>query len=359
MAETRGVDPRPVRTQFASDNWSGLCPEAMKALIEANEGFMAPYGSDLWTQKACDALSMFFETKVQVFFLPTGTAANALALAQLTLPTGAVVCHPFAHIRTDECGAPGFLNPGMGLIPGDGPQGKIAPASLSAILERSEDLRHQPPKVLSLTQTTEVGTLYSLEELEALTQSARAKQLKIHMDGARFMNAVVALNRSPADITWRLGVNALALGASKNGGGYGDAIIFFNSDIANDFGYRVKQGGHLSAKMRLLAAPFLGLLEKNVWRENAGHANHMAQRLATRLKTAGVPLAFPSEANMVFVRLSKGAQGQLNAKGWVFNRPLEHGAARFVCGWNADPKAVDLLAQDIVEAVQDFEQERP
>ncbi|NDG88425.1 MAG: threonine aldolase, partial [Gammaproteobacteria bacterium] len=258
MAESRGVAPRPVKTQFASDNWSGLCPQAMKALIEANEGFMAPYGSDLWTQKACDALSEFFETKVQVYFLATGTAANALALAQLTSPTGAVVCHPFAHIRTDECGAPGFLNPGMGLIPCDGPQGKIAPASLSALLERSQDLRHQPPRVLSLTQTTEVGTLYSLKELEALTQCARSKNLKIHMDGARLMNAIVAQDRSPADLTWRLGVDALALGGSKNGGGCGDAIIFFNSDIANDFGYRVKQGGHLSAKMRLVAAPFLG-----------------------------------------------------------------------------------------------------
>ncbi len=359
MGETRRAAAVPIKTQFASDNWSGLCPQAMKALIEANEGFMAPYGSDVWTQKASEALSQFFETNVQVYFVATGTAANALALAQLSSPSGAVVCHPYAHIRTDECGAPGFLNPGMGLTPCDGPQGKIALASLSALLERPRDLRHQPPQVLSLTQTTEVGTLYSEQELKALTQCASTRKLKIHMDGARFMNAIVAENRSPADLSWRSGVDVLSLGASKNGGGYGDAIIFFNSDLGNDFGYRVKQGGHLGAKMRLLAAPFLGLLEKDVWRENARHANQLAQQLATRLETAGVSLAFPCEANMVFVTLSKSAQWQLKAKGWVFNLPEEHGAARFVCGWNGDAVAVDLLANDIIEAIQELSEEGP
>ena len=347
------------KTQFASDNWSGLCPQALAALIEANDGFLAPYGSDVWSQKASDMLSLFFETEVQVYFVATGTAANALALAQLSKSTGAVICHPFAHILNDECGAPGFLNPGMGLTPCDGPEGKIDLGSLSALLGRSKDLRHQHPSVLSLTQTTEVGTLYAEGELHLLTQYAARKGLKSHLDGARFMNAIVALDRSPADLTWRLGVDVLSLGVSKNGGGYGDAIIFFKSDLGKDFGYRVKQGGHLSAKMRLLAAPFLGLLENDVWRQNASHANQMARRLATRLEEEGVSLAFPCEANMVFVTLSSSAQLQLKAKGWVFNLPKEHGAARFVCGWNGDAVAVDLLARDIIEAVQGDREETP
>ena len=316
------------KTQFASDNWSGLCPQALAALIEANDGFLAPYGSDVWSQKASDMLSQFFETEVQVYFVATGTAANALALAQLSKSTGAVICHPFAHILNDECGAPGFLNPGMGLTPCDGPEGKIDLGSLSALLGRSKDLRHQHPSVLSLTQTTEVGTLYAEGELHLLTQYAARKGLKSHLDGARFMNAIVALDRSPADLTWRLGVDVLSLGVSKNGGGYGDAII-------------------------------LGLLENDVWRQNASHANQMARRLATRLEEEGVSLAFPCEANMVFVTLSSSAQLQLKAKGWVFNLPKEHGAARFVCGWNGDAVAVDLLARDIIEAVQGDREETP
>src|SRR5947208_67681 len=266
--------------QFASDNNAGICPEALAALTRANaEGHVPGYGDDEWTQKACARLRELFETDAQVFFVFNGTAANALALAQVCRPYHAVIAHALSHIEEDEAGAPALFSGGAKIVTAHTPLAKLTPDAVDALAAKGRGVHHVKPRALSVTQATELGTVYAVEEIAALVEVARRHGLKVHMDGARFSNAVASLGCAPADLSWRAGVDVLCFGGVKNGLAVGEAVLFFDRELAREFEWRVKQAGHLNSKMRLVTAPWLALLEDGVWLENARHANAMAQRL--------------------------------------------------------------------------------
>jgi threonine aldolase len=332
---------------FASDNWSGFCPEALEYLVRANDGSAPAYGLDDWTARAADAIRELFEHDAEVFFAFNGTAANSMALAHLCQPYQAIVCHAWSHIETDECGAPGFFSHGARLLLGQGSDGKLSLDSARALPTPGGDLRFPRAAALSLTQSTEVGTLYTADELSALCGWAKAQGMRVHVDGARFMNAVVALGVSPAELSWRRGVDVLSLGASKTGGGIGDTVVFFDHELARGFDYRCKQGGQLAAKMRLMTAPLLGLIETGAWLRNARHANACAAYLEARLAGLGITPAFPCQANAVFIHLSAPQAAALRERGWPFYISDCHGAARFMCGWDTTRERIDELVNDI------------
>lgn len=334
--------------QFASDNWSGLCPEALDYLIRANAGSAPAYGFDDWTARAADAVRELFEHDAEVFFAFNGTAANSMALAHLCQPYQAIICHAWSHIETDECGAPGFFSHGARLLTGQGAEGKLEVEVARRLVPAGGDLRFPRPVALSLTQSTEVGTVYNVDELTRLCGWARGQGLRVHVDGARFMNAVAALDVSPAELSWRCGVDVLSLGASKTGGGIGDTVVFFDRRLAEGFDYRCKQGGQLASKMRLMTAPLLGLIETGAWLRNARHANQSAAALAARLDAAGIPLAFPRQANAVFIRLDDAEAAVLRQRGWRFYISDCHGAARFMCGWDMTTERIDALVRDLI-----------
>jgi threonine aldolase len=332
---------------FASDNWSGLCPEALDYLGRANTGSVPAYGFDDWTARAADAIRSLFDHDAEVFFVFNGTAANSLALAHLCQPYQSVICHAWSHIETDECGAPGFFSHGARLLLGEGDEGKLSLESAEALMPGGHDLRFPRPAVLSLTQSTEVGTVYSVDELRRLSHWARQQEMRVHVDGARFMNALVSQDVSLAELSWKSGVDVLSLGASKIGGGMGDTVIFFDRELAKGFDYRCKQGGQLASKMRLMTAPLLGLLETGAWQRNARHANASAEYLETRLADIGIMPAFTRQANGVFIRLSQLEADALRRLGWSFYISDCHGAARFMCGWDSRREWIDRLVEDI------------
>jgi threonine aldolase len=337
-----------VDAQFASDNYAGICPAALRALLEANEGHAAAYGEDEWTQRATDRIRALFETDCDVYFVFNGTAANSLALASLCQSYHSVICHELAHIETDECGGPEFFSNGSKILLGRGPQGKLAPEVIEALVTQRRDIHYPKPKVLSLTQSTEVGTVYSIAEVRALSAMAKRHKLRLHMDGARFANAVASLGVAPADITWRSGVDVLCFGGTKNGLPAGEAVVFFDRDLAEDFAWRCKQAGQLASKMRYVAAPWLGLLEADTWLANARHANAMAARLAAGLDSLpGVRVLYPVQANAVFADLSEPVQAALRAAGWRFYGFIAAGGARFMCAWDTPPRRVDQLIADV------------
>lgn len=244
--------------QFASDNNAGICPAALHALLEANSGHAPAYGDDDWTRRASDRMRALFETDCDVYFVFNGTAANSLALAALCQSYHSVICHELAHVETDECGGPEFFSNGSKLLLGRGPQGKLTPEAIEALVTQRRDIHYPKPKVVSITQATEVGTVYSVGELRALSETAKRHELRLHMDGARFANAVAALGVAPADITWRAGIDVLCFGGTKNGLPVGEAVVFFDRKMAEDFAYRCKQAGQLASKMRFIAAPGWG-----------------------------------------------------------------------------------------------------
>lgn len=337
---------------FASDNYAGMCPEVLAAMTRADAtGHERGYGDDRWTQLVCDRMRELFQTDCEVFFVFNGTAANALSLAALCQSYHSIVAHPLAHIETDECGAPEFFSNGAKLLLADGPDGKLQPDAVAAKVTARADIHYPKPEVVSLTQATEVGTVYSVEELRALAAMAKRHDLKVHMDGARFANAVAALDVHPSEITWRAGVDVLCFGGTKNGLPVGEAIIFFKKAHAEDFAYRVKQGGQLCSKMRFISAPWLGLLEGDVWLRNARHANAMAARLHGAIRALpGVEIMFPPQANSVFARLPQPAIRRLQAKGWLFYDFIGAGGCRLMCAWDTPPEVVDRFAADIAEA---------
>jgi threonine aldolase len=321
----------------------------LEYLVRANPGSTAAYGADPWTARAADAIRDLFEHDAEVFFAFNGTAANSMALAHLCQPYQAIICHAWSHIETDECGAPGFFSHGARLLLGKGGPGKLDVGSARALLTSGGDLRFPRAAALSLTltQSTEVGTVYTTEELSALCGWARAEGLRVHVDGARFMNAVAALECRPADLSWRRGVDVMSLGASKTGGGIGDTVVFFHRKLARGFDYRCKQGGQLAAKMRLMTAPLLGLIESGAWLRNARHANECAAYLEARPADRGMELAFPREANAVFIRLTASEANALQSSGWPFYISDCHGAARFMCGWDSTREQVNALVAAI------------
>jgi threonine aldolase len=325
--------------QLASDTYAGLCPEAIAALQDANRGHADPYGEDPWTDRATALLREFFETDCAAFFVSTGTAANALALSALCQSYHSVLCHPDAHVQTDECGAPEYAAKGVKLVPVGGNDGKIDPAALRDAVSRRRDVHSHNPGVLSLSQATEAGTVYSVEEVSALTAAARGLGLRVHMDGARFANALATLGVAPKTVSWQAGVDVLSLGGTKNGLAAGDAVVFFNKQAAEGFEYRQKQAGHLMAKMRFVAAPWAALLESGAWLRNARHANAMARQLEAEVRRVpGVRVLYPVQANAVFVTMPPGWADGLRRRGWHFYSIA--GGERLMCSW--DTEAADL-----------------
>jgi threonine aldolase len=338
-----------VPQQFASDNNAGMCPEVLEALVRVNaEGHAPGYGDDRWTEQASVRMREVFDTDCAVFFVFNGTAANALALAQLCKPYDAVIAHAVSHIEEDEAGAAGFYSGGAKLVTSETPLGKLTPEVVDTLAAKGRGVHHVKPRVLSLTQATELGTVYSHAELAALVGAARRHGLKVHMDGARFANAMATLGCSPAEASWRAGVDVLCFGGVKNGLAVGEAVLFFERALAQEFEWRVKQGGHLNSKMRLVTAPWLALLKDDLWLRNARHANAMAQRLAGHLRgVAGVRLMFPVQANAVFAEIPVKMQEQLRAEGWRFYTFLGETGCRLMCAWDMTAERVDQFASDL------------
>ncbi|EHR72395.1 threonine aldolase [Burkholderiales bacterium JOSHI_001] len=345
------------REHFASDNYAGICPEAWAALAQANaSGHQPGYGEDIWTQKASDRLRELFQTECDIYFVFNGTAANSLALASMCQSYHSVICTPVAHIETDECGGPEFFSNGSKLMVAEAEsaaakQGKLTPDAVEALVTRRSDIHYPKPKVVSLTQATELGTLYTVEEVRAIAAIAKRRHLTVHMDGARFANAVAALGCHPSDITWRAGVDVLCFGGTKNGLPVGEAVVFFDRMLSQDFAYRVKQAGQLASKMRFISAPWVGMLENDVWLKHARHANAMAQRLHEKVrKITGVRVMHPPQANAVFAFLPPPAIQRLHAQGWRFYDFIAGGGCRLMCAWDTTAEAVDAFAADIAAA---------
>jgi threonine aldolase len=335
------------RFEFASDNTAAICPEAWAALAEANAGGAASYGEDEWTRRVVERVREIFETDCEVFLVFNGTAANALALAQLCRSYHSVVCHEGAHIETDECGAPEFFSGGAKLLSTPGAHGKLDLAQVKAILLRQQEVHSPKPRAISLAQSTELGTVYRVEEIEKIAEFARQRSLLLHMDGARFGNAVAALACAPKAITWEAGVDSLCFGGTKNGTAAGELVVFFKKELAYEFEYRAKQAGQLASKTRFLAAPWAGLLENDAWLENARRSNHRAKTLAEKLTALGLEPAFPCEANALFLRLPEPLVTALHGRGWHFYKFVEPNVYRLMCSWSVTEKDIDDFVRDV------------
>lgn len=335
---------------FSSDNCAGICPEAAAALTESNRGATASYGDDEWTRRLCDRVREIFEIDCDVFIVGNGTAANALALAQLCQPFHSVICHEHAHIDNDECGAIEFFTRGSKLIPTRGENGKLDLREVETALARQHELHSHKPRVISITQATELGTVYRPVEIGAIAEFARARGMRLHMDGARFANGVAALRCAPKEITWQAGVDVLCCGGTKNGLATGELVIFFDKKLSSEFDYRAKQAGQLFSKSRFLAAPWLRLLEDELWLENARLANTRARKLADALSQQGAEIIFPTEANAVFVRIDPRMMAKLRERGWQFYEFITPDIYRLMCSWAVDNEAIAALLADTATA---------
>jgi threonine aldolase len=343
-----------LRNQFASDNYAGVCPEAWQAMTAANRGYATSYGDDPWTAKACERLRELFETDCEVFFVFTGTAANSLALASLCHSYHSIICHEMSHLETDECGAPEFFSNGTKVLLVPGANGKVDLDAVEHTVHKRSDIHYPKPRVLSVTQATELGTVYGVDELQAVGELARRLGLRLHMDGSRFANAVATLGVTPKEITWQAGVDVLCYGGAKNGMALGEAVIFFNRELAQEFDYRCKQSGQLAAKMRFLAAPWVGMLEKGAWLGHAAHANRCARMLEKAVSAIPhVRLMFPCQANSVFIEMSLAMVEGLRRRGWHFYTFIGSGGARFMCSWETREEDITALAADLAEVAQE------
>jgi threonine aldolase len=337
------------RYDFASDNTAAVCPEAWATLEEANKNYSAAYGDDEWTAQVCGRIRKIFEVDCDVYFVFSGTAANALGLAQLCQPFHGVICHERAHIQTDEGGATEFFTRGARLFLTNTTDGKIDLGEAEKLIAQQVELHGHMMRAISIAQPTELGTVYTPDEVAAIGSFAFAHKMLLHMDGARFANAVASLGCAPKTITWKAGVHILSFGGTKNGVAAGELVIFFDKKSSRDFQYRVKQAGHLGSKMRFLAAPWLGLLNGDVWLLNARHANEAARELAQRLRNeAGLENVFPVESNAVFVRLDEQLVRGLHARGWRFYKFLEPDIYRLMCSWSTTDEEISMLIRDVV-----------
>ncbi len=336
------------RRQFASDNYSGICPEAWSALEESNRGHARSYGDDPYTTRAADLLRELFETKCEIFFVFNGTAANSLALASLCQSYHSILCSEIAHVETDECGAPEFFSNGTKVLLLPAVNGKISPEGIAQTVKRRTDLHFPKPRAVSVSQATEVGTLYSVEELDAIGKKCRELDQKLHMDGARFANAVAELNVAPKALTSQAGVDVLCFGGTKNGTHVGDAVAFFNLELAEEFAYRCKQAGQLASKMRFLAAPWVGMLQNGAWLKYARHSNSMAELLYQGLaKVSEAKILFPRQANSVFAELPDAAIRAMWARGWMFYTFIGTGGCRFMCSWDTTEEDIRSFLADL------------
>ncbi|MCB1887679.1 MAG: low specificity L-threonine aldolase [Rhodocyclaceae bacterium] len=339
-------------TQFASDNTAGVCPEAMSALQGADAGWLPSYGNDEITRQVCDRMRALFETDCDVYFVFNGTAANSLALSAMCQSYHSVICADSAHVETDECGAPEFFSNGTKLLKAHTDEGRLRVDELERLVRQRTDIHYPRPRAVSVTQATELGTVYRPEQIAEIATRAHDLGLGVHMDGARFANAVASLECAPADVTWRAGVDVLCFGGTKMGLPVGEAVVFFDRGLSAEFAWRCKQAGQLASKMRYLSAPWLGMLDDGAWLRRAGHANRMARRLADRLGCLpDVTAHVPCEANGVFVHLPADCANQLREDGVGFYTFIG-GAARFMCSWATTEAAVDALAAHIEHTLQ-------
>lgn len=338
------------RRQFASDNYAGVCPEAWEAMAQANQGHARAYGDDPWTERASNLLRELFEIDCDVYFVFNGTSANSLALASLCQSYHSVLCHEFAHIETDECGGPEFFSNGTKILLVPGLHGKVTSDRVEHMVRRRADLHYPKPKILSLTQSTELGTVYTPDELKDLGETATRLGLHVHMDGARFANAVASLGVTPKEITWQAGVEVLCFGGTKNGMACGEAVLFFNRSLSEEFAWRCKQAGQLCSKMRFLAAPWVGMLESQAWIENARQANRMAALMEAELRTIpGMDIHVPRQANAVFAGIAPAVADAMFERGWRFYNFIAAGGARLMCSWDTTEEDVRAFAADLRE----------
>ena len=338
--------------QFASDNWAGAAPEILNAVIDANAGTAPAYGGDPVTAQMEQAFCDLFERDVAVFLVATGGAANALSLSVLSPPYGMILCHEESHIQMDECAAPEFFTGGAKLLPLKGHAAKLAPETIvSALKGFPERPPHgAPARALSITQATECGAVYSLNETRAVCAAAKESGLSIHMDGARFGNAIARLGCSPADATWRAGVDVLSFGGTKNGCLAAEAVIFFDPAQADDFAFRRKRGGHLLSKSRFMSAQFAAYLADGLWLKLAGDANRMAERLSTGLAAIpGCKIWYPTDINEVFASFPGRAADRLRERGAAFypwitpGDPADGTMQRLICSFATRAEDVDAF----------------
>ncbi|HVN45208.1 MAG TPA: beta-eliminating lyase-related protein [Steroidobacteraceae bacterium] len=331
--------------RFLSDNTASACPEILAAMAEANTGRERAYGADPWTSRLDRCFSDFFDTEVRAFVVSTGTAANALSLATLSPPYGAIFAHEEAHIVMDECGAPGFFSGGAQLVPLPGEHGRITPERFRAALAAHPVSLHTvQAAALSVTQATEAGTAYRSSDLAQLAEAAHARGLKVHMDGTRLANVIAFLDCHPADITWRAGVDVLCFGATKNGALAAEAVVFFDKALVRDFELRRKRAGHLLSKSRYASIQLLTYIESGLWRRNARRSNDLARRIGA---AAGGALLHPVEANEVFLHLGASGRDQLRAQGFEFEDwgAEALGDARLVVSWDQPEEDVNALCR--------------
>lgn len=336
---------------FASDNTAGFSPEILEALVRANEGRAMPYGNDEITARVKDRIAEIFETEVEVFPVATGTAANALSISLLAPAWGAVWCHPESHANTDECAAPEFYTGGAKLIPVPGEHGKIWPDGLSAALEYAghRGVHEALPSAVTISQASEAGTIYTPGEVAAISKICRGRDLGLHMDGARFANALVTLGCSPAEITWKAGVDILSFGATKNGALAAEAVVIFTERYrarAAEMGFRRKRAAHLFSKMRFLSAQLEAYLADDLWLRNARHANAMASKLAEGLAAVpGVHLTHPVEANELFPSMPTPIREGLRKDGFEFYDWPDAGpdGVRLICAFESREEDVDAF----------------
>jgi threonine aldolase len=331
---------------FRSDNVTGMAPEVLAALGAANHGSALGYGNDDVTGRVEKLFAALFETDVTVFPVATGTASNALALSVMAPSYGAVYCHELAHINVDECGAPELFTGGAKLIDLPGAHGKLDAALIIDELAKGAqgNVHNVQPAAVSLTQATERGTVYQPAEIAEIAEVARKNGLKVHMDGTRFANATARLGCSPAEISWRAGVDVLSLGATKNGAMAAEAVIFFDRDLAASFGFHRKRGGHLFSKMRFVSAQLEALFKDGLWLKHAVHSNQLARRLAEGVaRIPGAEILDPVEANLFYVRMPESTLAGLEADGFKFYREGGPGTIRLVTAFNTEPAQVDAF----------------
>lgn len=342
------IENADLSQQFASDNYAGICPEAWEAMQTANRGHVTSYGDDPWTAKASDLFRDLFETGCEVYFVFNGTSANSLALASLCQSYHGVICCDQSHVETDECGAPEFFSNGSKLLVAQSKGGKLCPASIHELATKRQDIHYPKPRVATITQSTETGRVYSLDELHAISAACKEHGLSLHMDGARFANACAALGCTPAEMSWKTGVDVLCFGGTKNGMAVGEAVLFFDRKLSADFDYRCKQAGQLASKMRFLSAPWVGMLESGAWLRNAAHANECARYFARQVSgIPGVEIVGDAEANAVFLEASENILESMRARGWRFYTFIG-GAARFMFSWDCDMKRIDQFRNDLI-----------
>jgi len=343
------VDTEDIAQQFASDNYSGICPDAWEAMQGANRGSVSSYGDDPWTELASNAFREIFATSCEVFLVFNGTAANSLALASLCQSYHGVICCDSSHVETDECGAPEFFSNGSKLLVAPSVNGKLSPDSIHELATKRSDIHYPKPRVVTITQPTELGRVYTLAEIQAISAACKTHGLLLHMDGARFANACASLGCSPAELTWKSGVDVLCFGGTKNGMAVGEAVLFFDRALATDFDYRCKQAGQLASKMRFLAAPWVGMLKSGAWLANAEHANRCARYFAAgAMGIPNVKVVSAAEANTVFLEAAEEILERLRGRGWKFYTFIG-GAARFMFAWDADVARIDALLRDLRE----------